>query len=99
MTGEMKKFRFLLDQKKIQWIDASDPEDSGSRFLNVDRTWLWYKGKRWSVVHGFGTYGGRSRTYKDEGLLEVMGPFDEDPVGWLTAEQAIKHIMENSNDE
>lgn len=67
MTGEMTKFRFLLDQKKIQWIDASDPEDSGSRFLNVDRTWLWYKGKRWSVVHGFGTYGGRSRTYKDEG--------------------------------
>lgn len=52
--------------------------------------------KKYSVVYGYGTYGGYDPLYhKDNGLLE-MWPIDgsESPHGWLTAEDVIKECLE-----
>lgn len=51
IVDEMKKFRELLDQNGIEWID--DSEALNTKYY-ICRT----HPKRWSVVNGFGTYGG-----------------------------------------
>ena len=91
MTEEMETFRDLLDEEQIEWEDVSE--------LNaypIYRTHFKHRGFRWSVIHGYGSYGGFSPlTNKDEGLLELMSNAvnDGDPVGWLTAEQAMEYVL------
>ncbi len=91
MTEEMETFRDLLDEEQIEWEDVSE---FGS--YPICRTHFKYRGFKWSVIHGYGTYGGRDPlTNKDTGLLELMSNAvnDGDPVGWLTAEQAMDYVM------
>lgn len=85
IVDEMKKFRELLDQNEIEWIDDSEALD---RERYICRTHP-KNHKRWSVVNGFGTYGGYVFG-KNEGLLEVM--FDDGIIGRRKAEQAYKLV-------
>ena len=93
MTREMIKFRKLLDKNGIEWHDASDPAEDSFR---IDRTHFEYNRFHYSVVHGYGTYGGYSNwNDKDEGLLELMSNAINrgNPIGWLTADEAIQIIL------
>ena len=82
IVEEMKKFRELLNENKIEWIDDSEAMDTE---LYICRTHP-KNHKRWSVVNGFGTYGGYSMWEKNEGLLEAM--IDDKVIGHLNAEKA-----------
>ena len=79
---EMKKFRELLDQNGIEWIDHSEALDT-ERYICRTRP---KNHERWSVINGFGTYGGYIFDEKNEGLLEVM--VDDKVIGQLNAEKA-----------
>ena len=81
---EMQKLRDGLDERKIPWKDLTDKDG-----LWICRTHFRINGDRWSVVHGFGTYGGFSHFSKDSKLLECMAG-KMDPVGWLTASDVFK---------
>lgn len=101
MTEEMIKFRKLLDENGIKWEDASTKEKpllDGFDFhidFHIDRTHFTYKGNNWSVIHGFGTYGGYSNFERDKGLLELMSNAVNggEPVGYLTADQAMRLVL------
>jgi hypothetical protein len=54
---------------------------------SIYRTKFTVNGVKYSVVYGFGTYGG------EYGMLEMMVG-DADPKGWLTAEDIIGVIQE-----
>lgn len=91
MNEEMKKFRAMLDAEHIEWADASE---IGA--YPISRTHFSYRNFNWSVIHGYGSYGGICLlTNKDNGLLELMSHAvnDGDPVGWLTAEQAMEYVL------
>jgi len=96
MTHEMKLFREMLDAEHIEWHDAS----SQSFELPMDRTHFEHRGYHWSVIHGFGSYGGPSFLYDDKGLLELMSNAVNkgDPIGWLTAKEAMQYVRGDKND-
>lgn len=62
----------------------------------MERTKFMANGCEWSVIHGYGSYGGFNHFDPDAGLLEVMAQCvnDGNPVGWLTAEQVLKMVDE-----
>ena len=94
MCPEMLKLREQLDKLNIDWADASDPVSEHRILLNshhIYRTHFDYKGDEYSVIYGFGTYGGWGR-FPDVGdpqLLELMIN-DDIPTGWPTADDIIK---------
>lgn len=96
ICDEMKKLRKMLDDKKIEWVDATVEM---SEWVKIARTHFEYKCVHCSVINGFGTYGGWAGTNRaqkeedNEGLLEVMVS-DNEPLGWLTAVEAIRFIEE-----
>jgi len=95
MVDEMLKLRELLTKNGIEWHDDSTPPDYP---LQIDMTHFDYKGYAWSVINGFGSYGGIGifRDKKNMGLLELMSAAvnDGEPIGYLTAEQAMKLVLE-----
>ena len=54
-----------------------------------------------SVIHGRGTYGGYFYGEKDKGLLEAYSETfctdDNDPIGYLTAEEIMKRLKVKKN--
>lgn len=93
---EMQKFRAMLDRRGIEWEDCSE-----NGFCPIVRTHFWYKDNRWSVIHGYGSFGGYdSLTGQDSQLLEVydFGRSKDGPWGWLTAEEAEKLIFEEAEE-
>ena len=105
VCDEMKKFRKILDDNNIAWQDKSVtyPSDKHRReiVIYICRTHFTYKHKLWSVINGFGTYGGYFGLNNDcldgsdnIGLLEIVG--DDDPTGWLTADHAWEIIQQTS---
>lgn len=93
LCAEMKKLRDYLDSTCIPWEDNSE-----TVHLPIERTHFFVKknGCKWSVIHGYGTYGGWSRYDPiDKGLLELLAEDvnDGDPVGYLTAEDVIRLIL------
>lgn len=92
MVSEMIKLRELLDRNNIQWHDDSE---KGSTFF-MDRTHFWYRNYKWSIINGYGSFGGydplRNINY---GLLELMSNAINggEIVGELTAEEAIKIVL------
>lgn len=85
---EMLKLRKTLDDLGIEWYDCS--ESTG--FCPINRTHFKFKGHEFSVINGFGTYGGLNIfNNKNLGLLEMMID-TRDPIGYLTAEDIIKRI-------
>ena len=89
MTEEMRKLRQMLDEREIEYTDASS-----EGFFPMTRTHFTYEGNFWSVIHGYGSHGGYSRFNDDEGLLELMTNAINggDPVGHLTAEEVIEYM-------
>ena len=103
MCEEMKKLRNKLDRMGIAWEDRSDirsderikyqsehgiPEEFAD--LSIFRTHFLYKGVHFSVINGWGTYGGYDAyTDTNAGLLEVMYSDKEIVVGCLTADAVI----------
>ena len=89
---EMSKLRQYLDDKGIEWVDASSNDS-----LWICRTHFELNGIRWSVTNGYGTYGGSGiiRGYNG-GLLELMtnAVNNGEPIGWLTADNVIGYIEE-----
>ena len=81
---EMTKFRLLLNENGIKWMDNSSImiEKSLSKY-NITRTVFAYKGYKWSVIHGYGTYA------VNEG----------EPIGWLTAEEAFEYVKKGDVNE
>lgn len=93
MVDEMIKLRKLLTLYGIEWHDSSDTPDY---HLHVDRTHFDYKGYKWSVINGYGTYGGFGIfSDKNMGLLELMSAAvnDGEPIGYLTASQVITFVL------
>lgn len=93
---EMKKLRKWLDEQGIQWFDDSDdPEIIGKKY-QICRTKFEIGNYDFSVIHGFGTYGGKwyyDGEFFDKDLLECRSG-NHEPVGWLTAEDVIERIKE-----
>lgn len=91
MTEEMIKLRSILDDEGIEWWDKSEPETSS---LLMYRTKFHCYGYDWSVIHGYGSYGGYTSQEEDEGLLELMSRAVNggEPVGWLTAEKVMEYV-------
>ena len=90
MPEEMNKLRKMLDDMGIEWQDMSTilimdylVENLSPIDLTMFRTHFSYNGVRISVICGHGSYGG------EEGLLEMWNGQD-DPEGYLTAEDIIK---------
>ena len=80
---EMKKLRDGLKEREISWIDKSD--DYNHREHWVCRTHFMYNGDRWSVIHGYGTYGGFDHYSINRELLECQCGDLSEPIGFLTA--------------
>lgn len=87
MPEEMVKFRNVLNSRGITYIDRSEKPSFSLIDLTIYRTWFIYKGREWSVISGYGTYGG------EEGLLEVMVDNDN-PRGRMTARDVIEMMEE-----
>lgn len=101
IPNEMSKLRTMLTEMGIKWQDKSDiyPEDKILDIMNrcnvsreiadvsIYRTHFNAIGYHYSVIWGYGTYGG------EDGLLEMMVD-DEEPTGWLTAEDVISNVQE-----
>jgi hypothetical protein len=82
IPNEMTNLRNSLNARNIHWIDRTEKPSFSLLDLTIYRTWFMYKGKEWSVISGYGTYGG------EKGLLEVMVD-DYNPMGSLTAQEVI----------
>ena len=89
----MISLRNKLDEKGIEWTDESQKFEFclGGK-LGIDRTHFNYKGKKISVINGYGSYGGIDvLTNKNEGLLEFYD-FESEPIGYLTADEVMKEL-------
>lgn len=92
MVSEMIKLRELLNRNSIQWHDNSEKDS----IFFMDRTLFWYRDYKWSIINGYGSYGGydplRNINY---GQLELMSNAVNggEPVGELTADEAIKIVL------
>lgn len=92
MCNEMVKLREELDKRNIEWEDKSTVEE----FFTVYRTHFEYNNCKYSVIYGFGTYGGLNLSTKSNfKLLELMSEAVNkgEPVGYLTAEQVIEIVV------
>jgi hypothetical protein len=82
VPDEMLKLRNVLNSRGVEWVDRTEKPSFSLLDLTIYRTWFMYKGKEWSVISGYGSYGG------EKGLLEVMVD-DYNPMGSLTAQEVI----------
>lgn len=93
MCKEMLALRELLDALHIDWTDGSDLITEDRIAFNncyIYRTHFYYNGDRYSVVYGYGTYGGWGRWLdkEDPKLLELRIN-NEEPTGYHTAADII----------
>ena len=106
----MVKLRQALTDKGIEWIDKSTIRiadeiqklmeimpDVDVDYLDTSmyRTHFDYKGKRWSVINGYGSYGGYDPIDgKNEGLLELLigDAAGNEPIGNLTADDVLNYM-------
>lgn len=108
MCEEMKKLREMLTERGIEWKDVSSivPDEVIQRCIEhgidkyhadstIYRTHFETGGFKYSVIYGYGTYGGYNPFNGDNpGLLECMTSELNDgcPVGYMTAEDVINVI-------
>lgn len=94
---EMQKLRDALDKMGVEWVDASDEWKTGKYDTCISdfyicRTHFNYNGKRYSVINGYGSFGGYDMFSDDnKNLLEIMFPNNEIE-GYLTAEDVLNLI-------
>lgn len=99
---EMQKLENLLKEEGIPYANQSDNFGIFStmpKYAEIERIHIYLKKSMTrlaSVVHGYGTYGGYSKADKsdDGGLLEVMTWRDDDPIGYVKADEAFRMIEE-----
>lgn len=82
IPDEMLKLRNILNARDIKWFDRTERPSFSLLDLTIWRTCFMYKGREWSVISGYGTYGGQ------EGLLEVMVD-NYNPCGRMTAREVL----------
>lgn len=108
MCEEMKKLRKMLTERGIGWKDVSAivPDEAIQRCIalgiekyhadsTIYRTHFETGGNKYSVIYGYGTYGGYDPfNGNDPELLECMtGAFnDGEPVGFMTANEVMDVI-------
>lgn len=86
---EMKKLRGALDKMGVEWVDASEEWEKN---FYICRTHFSYNNKRYSVINGFGSFGGYYKFREDnKNLLEIMLPNNEIE-GYLTAGDVLNLI-------
>lgn len=90
MVAEMEAFRKRLDEKNVPWWDESSSD--------INRTHFEHDGKRWSAINGHGTYGGYVYGEPNQGLLEIWDG-EEEPIGYLTAGDAMQIIFERGSND
>ncbi len=107
LCEEMKKLRQWLSDNDIVWFERSSiMSEKKIDYLmhicggterayfdtSIYRTHFIINGELWSVINGFYTHGGfEPYVNKNYGMLELrIG--DNDPVGWLSADNIIKRI-------
>lgn len=88
---ELNKLKDYLDTRRIKYAIKSDPETAHYR---IERIHFMINDYRWSVIHGYGTYGGLDPlTGEDKGLLELYTTqIQPDPFGCLTCAELIELI-------
>lgn len=108
LCEEMKKLRKLLTEKGIEWHDESSIyteefiggiKSTMPYFVDssIYRTHFDIDGIHYSVINGFGTYGGFNPfKHKNYGLLELRINEDE-PTGWHSADDIMDMINEDSD--
>lgn len=105
MCNEMQKLRDKLDERGIKWDDVSSitSEEQIMQLMqrgivrNYAEMTMWrthfeVDGIKYSVINGYGSYGGYDPfTGKNYGLLECMTDKVNggDPVGHLTADEVM----------
>ena len=90
---EMQQLRKMLTEKGIEWEDNSEIEHE---HIWMVRTQFNYNNNHYSVINGFGSYGGINFIDdQNTGLLELWSAAvnDGEPYGYLTANECIKLIM------
>lgn len=93
VCDEMLKLREKLTEKGIKWRDDSSYFATRAYYATC-RTKFEYRGVKWSVIHGCGTYGGWRLGEGDLGLLEAWATnADRDPMGYLRADEVLE-VME-----
>lgn len=101
MCEEMKLLRKELDARGIEWQDKSSIcEKQHITFFDTTmfRTHFKHDGCFYSVIYGYGSYGGVSCFGDfDSKLLECMVD-DNDPIGFLKAKDVLD-IMDGTFDE
>lgn len=91
---ELENLKKILDDKKIEWFDMSEYNSIDDVDLSIERIHIFQKNIHFSIVNGFGTYGGyRTFDNKNLGLLELYGTGIDDPIGFLTAEEAFEKMI------
>lgn len=98
---EMKKLRAALDKMGVAWVDKSEEWKAAdySNWFNIEdygicRTHFDYNGKHYSVINGFGSFGGYDGFDKEnKNLLEIMLP-NKELKGYLTADEVIEILKE-----
>lgn len=97
MCEEMEKLRKWLNDKGIEWFDYSDasfmPQEELALLSEVHRTRFRINDVDFSVINGYGTYGGSGVLDENEGLLEMKCSNEDDVRGWLTAQQIEEYIV------
>lgn len=86
----------IYPEEKIEMLFKSIGQKLGQERqffdLTIYRTHFDINGTHYSAINGFGTYGGfEPYENKNHGLLELMID-DNDPVGWLSANDIINMI-------
>lgn len=90
MCEEMVKLREWLDDHEIHYEDDSD---CLSQVYYIHRTKFFVNDNEFSVINGYGTYGGISAFNSvNAGLLECWVNCKGEPEGFLTAEDVIQKI-------
>lgn len=98
VCSEMEDLREYLTKRHIEWWDKSDNKDEWW----ICRTHFMIKGNHWSVIHGYGTYGGICTfSNRDWCLLELMTNAlnDGEPLGSLSVKQIIEYIEEETKED
>lgn len=86
---EMIRLRSELDRRGIEWFDRSSTDKYW-----ICRTLFYHNHYSWSVIHGYGTYGGISIfSGIDHGLLELYtDEISPEPIGSLTAKDIFEYL-------
>lgn len=103
ICDEMQQLRKMLDERNIPWEDDSEDMTHDDFIMWIARTHFEFNDIEYSVINGFGTYGGWHglnpgiEENENTGLLELMG--GDIQCGWLTANDVIMIITGEEKDE